>query len=267
MTDGDNIFTHPGLNLVDTRYYWCRARDIYGTLGAWYPTGQYAGVRGDTDSVNANIPEHSIGDSELVRELTGITGNIALEPDIVELGTVIESVADVKPLDIRMTAAENSWTVKLTRGNKIAGMGLLLDENARSEFAVLADKFCLAVDDDGELIFPFVANADGVSIRGDLIATGPLWRPSLAAGAVTGDKIHSQSDISVGNGGMFRAEDGSFAVVTSGSETVFAMGDEGTVDSKGGISSLKNYVKFTGRDIEFRRYLEGRNGLQVAQTV
>ena len=76
-----------------------------------------------------------------MRELTGITGDIALEPDIVEQGTVVESMADVEPLDIRMTAAEKSWTVKLTRGNRVAGIGLLLDEEGSSEFAVLADQF------------------------------------------------------------------------------------------------------------------------------
>lgn len=257
MTDGDNLFTHPGLDLVDTRYYWCRARDVYGTTGEWYPAGQYAGVRGDTDPTPMDLPDHSVDESKLVRELTGITGDIALEPDIVEQGAVVESVADVEPLDIRMTAAENSWAVKLSRGNRVAGMGLLLDEQLRSEFAVLADRFCLAVNDDGELIFPFVVNGDGVDIRGDLIATGSIVGSKIAAGAITGEQIHSESKITVGDGGMFRAEDGSYAVVTSGTETVFVMGDEGTVDSVGGISSLSNYVKFTGRDIQFMRYMEG----------
>ena len=113
------------------------------------------------------------------------------------------------------------------------------------------------VDDDGELVNPFTVDGNGVFIRGDLITTGSIVSAMLAANSVTGVQIYAQSNIAIGDGGMFRAEDGSFAVVTSGTETVFVMGDEGTVDSLGGISSLANYVKFTGRDIEFRRYLEG----------
>ena len=42
------VWTHNGLALIDTRYYWTRIRDKFANFGAWFPASATAGVAGST---------------------------------------------------------------------------------------------------------------------------------------------------------------------------------------------------------------------------
>jgi Phage-related protein, tail component len=302
MADGDNLFTHPGLDLVDTRYYWCRARDIYGSTGAWYPAGQYAGVRGDTDSTNANIPEHSLDASHLVKHFDAITGPLALEDGIVDEGVVVASVEDVQGIDIRVENAaaaittetqaritadsalaqrtdtvettvngntatiqqqatsinglEAEYTIKLDANGAIAGFGLLNGPSG-TEAAFLVDVFRVLTTSGGETVQPFVASDEGVSIRGDLIATGSIVGSKIAADAITGDKINSQSLIELAEGGKLFAGSGNFLLDTTGNTTSLKMGPNGAIDSLGNAAVGMDYMNMTGSDITYYRWFNG----------
>lgn len=65
-------FVRTGLPLTATRYYWVRIRDIYGNLGAWYPSSPTAGVAGTTSTDPADylsILTGSITEDELYQAL------------------------------------------------------------------------------------------------------------------------------------------------------------------------------------------------------
>ena len=52
-----NVFSHTGLPLIATRYYWIRSRDIYGNHSGWYPESPTAGVSGNTSTDPADYLE------------------------------------------------------------------------------------------------------------------------------------------------------------------------------------------------------------------
>lgn len=65
-------WTHSGLSLIDTRYYWTRIRNIYGTVGAWYPLSSTAGTECSTSRDPADylaILNDSITSSQLTADL------------------------------------------------------------------------------------------------------------------------------------------------------------------------------------------------------
>jgi predicted phage tail protein len=67
------VFTHGGLPLVATRYYWARMKDQYGTFGAWYPATD-EGVAGNTSMDPADylsILTDAISESQLASVLRG----------------------------------------------------------------------------------------------------------------------------------------------------------------------------------------------------
>ena len=69
---GGTTWTHTGLNLIDTRYYWFKVRDIYGNYSAWYPESATGGVEGSTSTDPADyltILEGSLTDDQLATEL------------------------------------------------------------------------------------------------------------------------------------------------------------------------------------------------------
>ena len=66
-------FVHTGLSLIDTRYYWVRVRDKYGTTGSWYPSSATNGVVGQTSQDPSDylaILEDSITSDQLATELS-----------------------------------------------------------------------------------------------------------------------------------------------------------------------------------------------------
>lgn len=65
-------FTHGGRDLIETRYYWTRIRDIYGSYGAWYPLSATGGFEASTSTDPADylvILDESISESQLVTSL------------------------------------------------------------------------------------------------------------------------------------------------------------------------------------------------------
>jgi len=65
-------WTHTGLDLIDSRYYWVRIRNTYGTYGAWYPENVTAGIGGVTStdpSDYLDVLTGSLSESELVADL------------------------------------------------------------------------------------------------------------------------------------------------------------------------------------------------------
>lgn len=94
-------WTHNGLSLVDTRYYWIRTKDVYGNVGAWYPSSATAGVSGTTSTNPADyltILTGSITEDELATALNTRlnvldTDEFLIENNIVE-GGIFSGLAD-----------------------------------------------------------------------------------------------------------------------------------------------------------------------------
>jgi predicted phage tail protein len=73
------VWTHNGLPLIATRYYWIRIRDKFGSYGAWYPESATAGVSGSTSTDPTGyltILIGSITDSQLFADLHERIGTI-----------------------------------------------------------------------------------------------------------------------------------------------------------------------------------------------
>ena len=65
-------YLHSGLDLVDTKYYWIRVRDMYGANSSWYPSSATAGVSGTTSTDASDYLDLLIGnisEDQLVDEL------------------------------------------------------------------------------------------------------------------------------------------------------------------------------------------------------
>lgn len=87
----DGNFTHTGLSLIATYYYWVRCRDAYYSVGNWYPSSATAGVAGST-STNATdyltILQGSLTESQLYTDLNDRidlidTESFVLDPDLI----------------------------------------------------------------------------------------------------------------------------------------------------------------------------------------
>ena len=90
------VFIHSGLNLIDTRYYWMRIRDIYGNYSTWYPSSATGGRRGDTSSDPTDY-------------LDALAGQISESQLTTDLNTRIDWIdAETTGLLDRMSLAETS---------------------------------------------------------------------------------------------------------------------------------------------------------------
>jgi len=85
------VWTHSGLDLVDTRYYWTRTRDVYGNYSDWYPSSATAGVSGTTSTDPddyLSILAGSITESELYQDLNDRIDWIDTEAFLYESGVI-----------------------------------------------------------------------------------------------------------------------------------------------------------------------------------
>lgn len=85
------LWTHSGLNLIDTRYYWARIRDIYGNYSVWHPESPTAGVSGSASQSPDDyltILEGKITDTQLSTELNGRLNWIDTEEFLYEPGII-----------------------------------------------------------------------------------------------------------------------------------------------------------------------------------
>ncbi len=92
-------------------------------------------------------------------------------------------------IDDDVDGLKAEYTVKLNANGRVAGIGLVLDEDSPSEFIVLADKFQVVdPSDEGEPKAVFtVGNIGGVSavgVNGDLIIDGSLNASRIGAGSI-----------------------------------------------------------------------------------
>jgi hypothetical protein len=212
-------YTHTGLDLVDTRYYWARCRDYLGNYGLWYPEGATSGVAGSSSSDPTDyltVLTGSLTESQLYHKLTEridlidkavsawasgtayAVGDIILKDDVYYRCKVAHT-NHVPPnatyWDVISDGLINEWTVKLTAAGKVAGVGMMMDPTSgASEFIILSDKFQVVDPSDTgtpKTIFT-VGNINGTSavgIKGDLIIDGSLAVNRLASGIIHGKQI------------------------------------------------------------------------------
>jgi predicted phage tail protein len=85
-------WTHSGLSLIDTRYYWTRTRNTFGTVGTWYPVSATAGIVCSTSTEPSdylNALAGKLSESELTATLSNRidwidTEEFVLDVDIIE---------------------------------------------------------------------------------------------------------------------------------------------------------------------------------------
>jgi len=113
-------YDHSNLDLVTGFYYWVRVRNIFGLQSDWFPFSATAGVFGQTDSDPSKLLEtlkgsadESLFISKIAKGILNIpaisgaiTGDIALEDDIVEEDVVVLGVDGSESIVPRLLAAQ-----------------------------------------------------------------------------------------------------------------------------------------------------------------
>jgi len=126
----DNEYILSGLDLVTTKYFWCRIRNLFGVYSDWYPADQYGGIIGTTDSSPDKLLPlltGSITESELYKDLADKINWLSsdafiLETDIVESGILggldklaIDTGNDTYVLKIDMTNVQSTLAEHLSQ--------------------------------------------------------------------------------------------------------------------------------------------------------
>jgi len=158
---------------------------------------------------------------------------------------------DKELADLMDVAVAQQWLkVQASTGGRkvIAGIGVMADASTGSEIAILADRFYLLTEVEGELQQPFIVNGvtGEVGINADLIVDG----------SIKGEKIFAGAKIQLGDGGEFITGAGSVVQMSSG---VILL------DSVNGIIQVKDpenvttgdYVKIDTGDITTYQYING----------
>ena len=175
-------------------------------------------------------------------------------------GAAWEECRDKELVELMELATAQAWLkAQVSAGGKtvLAGIGLLADTTTGSEITVLANRFYLVSDVDGEQVQPFAVDGSKVLINGNLFVQA-LKDGGYAdsSGWIVGEKIAANSRIQLGSGGQFIAGDGS----------IFQMGSGAIViDSENGVLQIRdpnnlttgNYVRIDTGDIVTYQYLDG----------
>lgn len=99
--EGQTDFLHAGLGRGDARYYWIKARDKIGGLGAWYPSGATSGVLGTEASGNVSLVQ--------------VNGYVVHPSGIIDQwGTAITDVTGVVVVDLPMNFPNDFMSVIAT---------------------------------------------------------------------------------------------------------------------------------------------------------
>lgn len=173
--------------------------------------------------------------------------------------------SDKELTDFKAQAAAATWlkTQVASGGRKVvAGLGLLAGSGNGSEFVILADRFYLAKDKNGELVQPFAVDASDPNDQ-KVVIEGNLFVQALkkggyadATGWIIGDKIAAHSKIQLGAGGEFIAGGG--AKFQMGNGAVF-------IDSETAQMMLRDpanlttgdYIRIISGDISTYKYIAG----------
>lgn len=134
-------WAHGGLDLIDTRYYWIRLRNKYGSISTWYPASTTDGVEGSTSTNPADyltILTGSITENQLVNTLNSRidvldTDSFLIENDIVEDG-VFSGLSDAY---CGLSEAQNILKTNISTAMHNAADALLTLEALQSEIAGL----------------------------------------------------------------------------------------------------------------------------------
>ena len=172
---------------------------------------------------------------------------------------------DKKLVDFQQQALAASWlkTQTSSNGRKVlSGIGVLADANDGSEIAMLADRFYLVKDKNGELVQPFAVDASNPS-NPKVAINGNLFVQALkdggyadATGWIIGDKIAANSKIQLAAGGEFIAGNG--AKFQMGNGAVF-------IDSETAQMMLRDpknlttgdFIRIISGDISTYKYIGG----------
>ncbi|MCR5335380.1 MAG: DUF1983 domain-containing protein [Synergistes sp.] len=180
-------------------------------------------------------------------------------------GTTWVKCSDKDLTDFKEQASAASWikTQVSSGGRKvIAGLGVLADSGSGSEIVMLADRFYLVKDRNGELVQPFAVDATDPN-NPKVVINGNLFVQALkdggyadATGWIVGNKIAAGSKIQLGAGGEFIA----------GSGAKFQMGNGAVyIDSETAQLMLRDpenisrgdYIRIVSGDISTYKYIGG----------
>lgn len=167
--------------------------------------------------------------------------------------------------DFKAQAAAATWIkTQVSSGGRrvVSGLGLLATAGNGSEFVILADRFYLVKDKNGELVQPFAVDASDPNDP-KVVIEGNLFVQALkkggyadATGWIIGDKIAAHSKIQLGAGGEFIAGGG--AKFQMGNGAVF-------IDSETAQMMLRDpanlttgdYIRIISGDISTYKYIAG----------
>jgi len=123
-------FNHSGLAHGVTYYYWLRAFDTAGNSSAWYPASDTGGVSGSpaaTPDTIMSILGGSIDESLLATEL-------------------LEKINSGGEIGSAVSLLKNQWTVKIQENDYVAGMGLALYEDWKTDKAYVVGEYVWGPD-------------------------------------------------------------------------------------------------------------------------
>lgn len=151
------------------------ATTVYNTgdLVRCYLDGEWSTYQCKTNSLVGTAPSDTTHWSKLDTVLS------RLSTAEIDIDAVVDDVDGVKA----------QYTVKLNANNRVAGFGLMLSEDAPSEFTIVAEKF--KVIDNADALDPkqvFTVGAingvSGVGISGDLIVDGSILARNIGANEI-----------------------------------------------------------------------------------
>lgn len=154
----NSTFTHFGLDLVDSRYYWVRIRDIHGNYGSWYPSSATAGVLGTTSTDPADYLEllnGSITSSQLATELLTPIQDIPNKADITALTSATIALTSVS---MRVSDGEAGTWASISEKATVAALDSVTARISQAEsdinageagtWASISDKVTIATYND-----------------------------------------------------------------------------------------------------------------------
>lgn len=218
----------------------------------------YSGIGDNTSAISNEAIARADADSALSSLISTLTS------------TVDGNTTSVQTNATSIDGIEGKYTVKIDNNGYVSGYGLISTANngtPTSEFTVLSDKFQVVFPGSAE-VTPFIVGlVDGspqVGVRGALIVDGTIKTYSIAAEAVTTDKLDalavtadkinvtnlqavssSTGDLSIDSGGSIKSGKTSYTDTSNG----FWLENDASSGARMYLGGSTKYLKWTGSDL------------------
>lgn len=116
------IYLHGGLSASTTRYYWARAVDAAGNVGAYYPVSSTGGISGTT--LTTLPPANSVGTAELKNDAVTNAKIANLAVDTANIANAAITNAKIGDAEIQSAKIANLAVNKLLSGTITAAISM-----------------------------------------------------------------------------------------------------------------------------------------------